>query len=440
MDMLKVIGLMILSLPSLASAQTAQKKLRQVAEQAAEIRQIWPGFPVSFSHAIYAGSGRTWLLSDQAELVGWEAAEQVGGLTIHKRKIDSLKSYDRPFFLGLELSPGVVADGIKDSDGVDTLFHESFHNHQNLMQSPADLTWDHAMLETDWVRFKNAEYNQLRRLLYLDDVASQLDEVSVYLGIRRYREQMMPAGSLHLERAMEWQEGVATYVGLHVDMLIKDGSFTERLLAYGDLLKQQASDLTEDFYRYDAYFHGAAVAHLLSQLVPDWQTRIAGGETPFAMLLDTAPVADMSAEAIEMIIGDGSANQVKQASAFNPQEQWNHSVSVSIDKGAGFTFNAVQLESKANGMLLRDVTDAYSAGDNLELSANVKHVFTGNHTAVFKAKLSDKKLKACEQSGEDLFVCGAGQSIRFKGIRINIRQPMQFSRDGDHWQVSPVLQ
>ena len=223
MDMLKVIGLMVLSLPSLASAQTAQKKLRQVAEQATEIRQIWPGFPASFSHAMYAGSGRTWLLSDESELAGWEMAEQVGDLTIHTSKVDTLKSYDRSIFLSLELSPGVVADGVKDSDGVDTLFHESFHHHQNLMQSSADFTWDHAMLETDWVRFKDAEYNQLRRLLSLDDVAAQPDEVSVYLGIRRHREQLMPAGAVHLKRSMEWQEGVATYVGLHVETLIKTG-------------------------------------------------------------------------------------------------------------------------------------------------------------------------------------------------------------------------
>ncbi len=428
----------LLLMPQLLQANSSLKLVKSIAEQAEQIQSIWPGFAAQFNHAIYTPKGDIYLLSNETELSGWEAREHIGQLTVWYKNMPSLKQYKRTFFLGETLAPGVVVDAVvNENQPIITLFHESFHEFQK--QTPAEKVvtdWSGATIDTSMIKIKQAEFTLLKRMLEMTDQQQLKQQIVLYVSLRAYREQLMDSSNLTLERNMEWQEGVATYVGLRVHEVINQQAFVPALTSYGEKLNQMAqSQELEKFMRFDAYFHGAAVSYLVSQFMPDWQQRINQGASPFALLVALFPPQKLTQQEVESSLNISDKNEVIAGEHFAPLREWKKTLFIDGEPlVAGFSsFRSQKMESKLNGHLVHDVSKIHINNDYFELSARARQMFFSEGQVFFKLSSLPQKLKKCLQLDEERFTCQAGAQIKFGSIKLKLKQDMTFFKKQQLW-------
>lgn len=430
--------LLLLLMPQLLQANSPLKLVKSIAEQAQQIQNIWPGFAAQFNHAIYTDQGDIYLLSNAKELSGWEARERIGQHTVWYKNLPSLKQHKRTFFLGETLEPGVVVDAVVNGDQpITTLFHESFHEFQQQTAVEQVMTdWSAASIDTRMIKIKQVEFNVLKRLLNLSEQEQIKKQILLYVSLRSYREQLMDASNLELERNMEWQEGVATYVGLRANEVINQQAFVPALISYGEKLNQMAqSQELEKFMRFDAYFHGAAVSYLLSQFMPDWQQRINQGASPFALLVSLFPPQILTQEEVDSSLNIGDKNKVIAGEHFDPLREWKKTLFIDGEQlvTGSSSFRSQRMESKLNGHLIHDASKIYINNDYFELSARARRMFLSDGQVFFKLSSLPKKIKNCLQLDEHQFSCEAGEQVKFGGIKLKLKRNMTFFKKPQAW-------
>ncbi len=421
---------------SIAAAASPKKTLISIADKASEIQQIWPGFVANFSHAIYHDNGEIYLLSDAKNIKGWSHISSVDGLHIWRNKLEKLRAVKKSFVVNYVVEPGIKIDGVNNGkDAIATLFHESFHGFQNQMVVP-DTEWHEFSIETDWIKFKQVEFNLLKKLLQQSKHTLSSNDVSVYIGLRHHRERLMPLSTVALERNMEWQEGVATYVGHQTKTLFEKQSFSQLLNNYGDWLKQTSQQqITEQFMRYDAYFHGAAVTYLLSQISDDWQQAIEAGTPPFTLLEKAIPTLPLDDAAVEMILGKNNTNKQVHVAAFDALDAWPKALIIDGSLATKIGFVSRKIESKSNGNLIHQATKVHSKSRYLELSGRAKKMFLSQKQNVLAVSLSAKHFKKCDSINQSQYRCPAGLTIKASGIKINILQDVIVTQHEKQWTM-----
>jgi hypothetical protein len=173
------------------------------------------------------------------------------------------------------------------------LLHELFHGivQRRLGLAASELLNEHldAMDGRYWLRL---ECRALARALR-ESGALRTAAIRDALAFRQARQTLYP-GSAEKERALEINEGVASYTG------VAAAADSEAPAAAGALEALAGAETGESFVRTFAYFTGPAYGLLLDGSSPDWRQRIRNTDD-FAALLAGAftvqPAADAAAAA-----------------------------------------------------------------------------------------------------------------------------------------------
>lgn len=185
---------------------------------------------------------------------------------------------------------------------VNTVVHERFHVFQGGLRvagQPGAFkdTDGGAALYAEDITAENAalagleQWALARALLAGGDNSSAVKD---FISVRRLRRQLFGRDWEDLEEGLERSEGTAEY--LSAKLLGQAGlmlpgrlsllaSEAETLLAPPD-----AGDIAGDMLHGRLYYTGSAICRLLDRRGAGWKTRVAAGESPFAVLLSRYPV------------------------------------------------------------------------------------------------------------------------------------------------------
>jgi hypothetical protein len=440
--MLKKSFLLCCLLCSQVQANSSYRLIESIADHATEIQSVWPGFVTSFNHAIYNQSGDIYLLSSLQELPGWELKDDKQDLYIWHKKSADLKQFKRSFFIQEALTSDTFYDGAQNFKApIKTLFHESFHGFQDRAMAVNETTWSNLSISQHVIKIKQAEFNLLQQVMELNDADQLAAKIRLYVSLRAYREALMDAAAVTLERNMEWQEGVATYVGFSIGKIIDNKNINSALMAYGQRLKNNGQQqVLENFMRYDAYFHGAAICYLLNQFDPEWQTKINQGQTPFALLTDIYPAETLSQADVEDGLNLKANNPSFETADFDALESWKKVLYFDLKYTEGFGFVGKKIESKSNGTLVHDASKVHTESTYLKLTARAKRMFLTETQVAFKLSSSPNEIKNCEKVTVLEFRCEAGKTVKFGGIKLRLKQAMTLHKKQQQWHLTEATE
>lgn len=444
-DLMKRVLFIILYLycTSQAHAQSALKKIEEFLNYSDKIQQVWPGFIQHFHHGIYESNGTIFLAAELQKSENWKKKKVVNGIPIWEIKDTFLKEAPQLFFTNHELSNGFLVDvAFNDKNAISLLFHESFHAYQKQLTHPPT-NWNQVSI-SDRVRLiKNKEFGILHNLLEKNpDALRQFKKnIIAYISIRKYRESLMDKNSVNLEREMEWQEGVATFVEHQIMKIIKKQSKTvgETLNQYGlKLIQKSTKNKLEQFMRWDSYYHGAAISYLLEQYKYQWKKEIENGKTPFELLSQKFPAIDLSDQDISEILGVKNTNVNKKIGQhpYDEHTKWKKSLQFTSDKNS-LTFQSINVETFANGILAKSVQNFNFSDDDITISGRANAIFfeqakdkrTSHKQIIIKLRKIPKNLKKCEKAEATSlqFICKAGTQLTFSGIKLKIKKDIKIN-------------
>jgi hypothetical protein len=428
--------LLCLTLTSVFS-QSAKRNIKEIGNSMEEIQTVWPGFPKSIDHGIYTKNGSIYLLSDRQQLVGWKLKDTIGSNFIWYKKDKSLKKFKRSFMVQQEIEPDLIIDAVMERQApIKTLFHESFHGFQDSMVQPGEIDWSTVVVDTHMIQIKRAEFNLLFNILQAKDKKAKEEQIALYSSLRNFRENMMTSQNIELERNMEWQEGVATYVGHRVNEIVNKQKFTKQLLAYGQKLSNSAGyKETENFMRSDAYFHGASICYILNQYDDNWQQQISQGKTPFELLTGIFPPFELDESEVESSLKLKENNEAIVAEAFDAITAWEKALVIDVGLTGRLSFVAQNMESKPGGTLITGASKVHTDNEYIELSGKAKKLYISDELAAFKLSKTPDKFNQCQQVDVDNYRCKAGTLLKFKGIKIKVKKAIRLLKNKQQWFV-----
>ncbi len=432
MKLLHTLTLLLLLLINQANGQSALKKVEKFLQYDEQIRQIWPGFIDQYHHSIYSSDGTAYLALDAQNLTDWQQVKVINGTPIWVKKDKKFTEFSGLFFINYPLDNGIMIDGaFNDDQAIYTLFHESFHAFQETLIRPQSL-WQDIDISDYMIAIKRKEFSVLYNLLKnkFSDANELKRNIVLYTSIRKYRESLMKANTFELERAMEWQEGVAAYIEYKIKDIMKSQPFESELNEFGLKATNGMNNTQLDhFMRWSAYYHGAAICFLLEKHYPQWQTQIEQGKTPFELLEKRFSAVELTDEDIKKLlkVNKSSNTQRIQQQTFNQHNKWKNTLEFK-NSNPNMTYQPQKLISFNNGVLAEGVQKLQFESDHLTMSGRPKLLFMPfeqnegfSHYYINVRKLP-KKPKTCETVSESEWRCKAGTKFKFSGVKITIKK------------------
>ncbi len=415
-------------------AQSALKKVTTFLKHASSISAIWPGFIDAFHHGIYEDNGDMYLALQQQAPEGWQRVKTVNDVPIWHKQQAGFKALSAEFILGHPLTPDIQVDAVNNNqDAIPTLFHESFHQFQNSLVVP-ETDWSDIDITDRQHKIKQKEFALLHQIMKTKSAQWQTAKNSIilYNSIRKYRETLMNQTSADLERAMEWQEGVAAYIEYEVkDILAKRSSFGTLLNDFGAHINIESKKPSlENFMRSQAYFHGAAICQILKHSNPDWQRHIEQGKTPFALLLSTYGSLELTDEEVNQALKFSPSDDNKSITQqrFDDYLGWKFAIEIRNNAElSNFSFNAIDTSTFANGIHVDTVNNISYSHENLTISGKplalfLNHDSTDKEHIYLKVRKIPKKPKSCQALSKTQWQCPAGSKIRGSGLKIIVNK------------------
>ena len=422
-------------------AQSVLKKIENFLKYDKEIKQVWPGYIKKFHHSIYEANGTVYLALETKNLDGWEKIEIVNGIPIWVKKDQVFKKFSKLFFLNYQLQNDILIDGaFNDKHATTILFHESFHAFQSTLKTPAT-KWEGVSISDYISAIKNKEFSILHDLLKQkkNDLDQFKKNIVLYVSIRKYRESLMNSNSVELERSMEWQEGVATFVEYTIKHIIEPNKplIGSMLNDYGvKNLKNNTTDHIEQFMRWNSYYYGSAICYLLNYFSPDWKSQIEQGKRPFDLLEERFIPAKLNKGDINKLLDIGkniNKKWLKQKS-FKKYKEWKNTLRFNINNEP-FTYESLYLVSFENGTLVKDIKKLNYENLMFKITGRTKSLFfeksedTKTASVIFKIKKRTKKPKTCKEISETKWLCEAGTRLKVSGLKVMIKQNMNIHLD-----------
>jgi hypothetical protein len=296
--------------------------------------------------------------------------------------------------------------------------------------------WDNIEVSDYQIAIKQKEFNLLYKLLKLNK--NEEDQFKkallLYTSIRKYRESLMSSKAIALENSMEWQEGVAQFIDSSIKQIVEGnkGSISSLLNDYGLKFNKNVNNSAIDhFMRWQAYYHGAAICYLLSNISPSWQTEIEQGKTPFEILEQTVGSTTLSDLEIEKIlnIDRSQKTQVNNRETYTQLESWKYTLVITHETQSP-TFKAQSLDSFENGILVKKVDQLNFENEMISIYGRPISLFLETQKKNFENKfyLKIKKIpkppKMCQQTSNTQWQCQAGAKIKISSLKIKIKQDL----------------
>lgn len=235
---------------------------------------LWPGFePEAIPVAIYDGE-RTWLAAHPEPPAGFDPVEP--GLAVTEGRHPSVDANTSSEIGGVATATLLAETEELDDVRAGILIHEKFHVFQR--QRHPDWIADETALfnypaeDAEVLAYTYAELARLESALAMgrdDDAAC---EAGAAIAMREARHALLDEAAATYERGTELNEGLARY--------IEDRARRRGAVA---VFEHRA-----DAVRLRAYGTGAAYAHLLDRLRPDWKQRLEESTRPLDRLLAEA--------------------------------------------------------------------------------------------------------------------------------------------------------
>lgn len=425
-----------------ASAQSALKKVEKFLQHDEHIKQIWPGFIKKYHHSIYSSDGTVYLALDEKQLPDWQKVKVVNNTPIWVKKDKKFTQFSGLFFTKYPLTNDLTIDGaFSDDDAIYTLFHESFHAFQDTLVRPS-MSWQNIKISDYMIEIKRKEFAVLYKLMEhkFNDINEENKNIVLYISIRKYRESLMDDNAIALERAMEWQEGVAAYIEYKIKDIMKKSSFAYQLNKFGlGSTNNDHFNRLENFMRWKAYYHGAAICDILEKYHPQWKAQIELGKTPFELLEGLYSAVDLNDDDIEKLlrVNKNNHSQTVEQQTFNQHKTWKTTLQFR-STSQSMTYQPQKLTSYNNGILAESIQKLQFEDDFLTISGRPKLLFMpfeqkqGFGYYYIKIRKMPKKPKMCNPITESQWQCKAGTKLKVAGVKIKMKTEaiIHISEDG----------
>lgn len=384
------------------AAMSEQSMLARITEHQEQLTQIWSGYNASQRFYGYIDdNNHIYLNRDTPSPTQFVPLNN--GLWRSRQPYPELNGV---FHINAQLTQQVSATIVEQGARrnylalTSLMLHEDFHGFQRetFINNDAD-TLAYAEIGSIPAHEIFAAVRFERRLLQsiisnFDNPTKRDELIAAYVAHRQTRDAILPTSFAVTENAIERSEGTATWFEMHAMQQLGFIDGVESLIyrRLQNSSEEVGDDLSTRLFSQRLYGTGAAICEILQRLqIPNWQTRVAAAEAPFALLQQYYPLSTAQAVEQTKVLQTSAAfrEELINAQRFDIPESalaqfskiaanYIYEVTFSLDAEADspfdYSFAARRIVSLPNGLLLPRVDRFNASAGNLQINISEQNV------------------------------------------------------------------